>query len=67
MKTKYIYPYRYKRGRSRVMEFLKDETKRSIFFLLLGGLSLLVSFFEPVKLPFDARLGGGIMLRSADY
>ena len=51
---KYIYPYRYKRGRSRVMEFLKDETKRSIFFLLLGGLSLLVSFFEPAKLPFDA-------------
>lgn len=31
-----------------------DETRRSILFLVLGGLSLIVSFFDIGHLPFDA-------------
>lgn len=37
-----------------MITFFKDEGKRSILFMILSGASLVVSFFFPHALPFDA-------------
>lgn len=34
-------------------EFIFDDTKRSILFLILSGISLIVSFLDILSLPFD--------------
>lgn len=34
-------------------DFMFDETKRSILFLILSGISLVISFFDLVNLPFN--------------
>ncbi|MCH3965165.1 MAG: cation-translocating P-type ATPase [Clostridium sp.] len=38
----------------KVKNFFKDEEKRVILFMLLSGISLVVSFFDIGKLPLDA-------------
>ena len=38
---------------SKAKDFMFDETKRSILFLILSGISLVISFFDLVNLPFN--------------
>ncbi|WP_066718509.1 heavy metal translocating P-type ATPase [Clostridium sp. Marseille-P299] len=38
---------------SKAKDFMYDETKRSILFLILSGISLVISFFDLVNLPFN--------------
>ncbi|ULQ58713.1 cation-translocating P-type ATPase [Brucepastera parasyntrophica] len=37
-----------------MINFLKDDQKRTILFLCISAVSLIVSFFNPGRMPFDA-------------
>lgn len=39
---------------SKISEFIKDEEKRTMIMLIISALSLIISFFNLIDLPFDA-------------